>query len=64
MKTNSLALLTALLLAPLVVPAAEAPIKNPNIVVILSDDFGWGSVGCYGADPKLIRTPAMDRLAR
>jgi arylsulfatase A-like enzyme len=36
---------------------------RPNIVVILSDDYGYGSVGCYGADPKLIRTPAIDRLA-
>jgi arylsulfatase A-like enzyme len=36
---------------------------RPNIVVILADDFGYGSAGCYGADPKLIRTPAIDRLA-
>ncbi|MCX7887501.1 MAG: arylsulfatase, partial [Verrucomicrobiae bacterium] len=37
---------------------------RPNIVVILSDDYGYGSAGCYGADPKLVRTPAIDRLAR
>jgi arylsulfatase A-like enzyme len=37
---------------------------RPNIVVILSDDFGYGSVNCYGADKKLIRTPHLDRLAR
>ena len=36
---------------------------HPNIVVILADDYGYGSAGCYGADPKLIRTPAIDRLA-
>lgn len=36
---------------------------RPNIVVILADDYGYGSAGCYGADPKLIRTPAIDRLA-
>jgi arylsulfatase A-like enzyme len=36
---------------------------RPNIVVILSDDYGYASAGCYGADPKLIRTPAIDRLA-
>ena len=23
--------------------------ERPNIVVILSDDYGWGSAGCYGA---------------
>ena len=36
----------------------------PNIVVILSDDYGWGSATCYGADPDLIQTPNIDRLAR
>lgn len=38
--------------------------ERPNIVFILADDLGWGSVGCYGADPKLVRTPNIDRLAR
>lgn len=36
---------------------------RPNIVVILADDYGYGSAGCYGADPKLVRTPSIDRLA-
>src|SRR5438105_13749788 len=34
---------------------------KPNIVVILSDDYGWGSVGCYGA--ATVKTPKLDRLA-
>lgn len=51
-------LLLALLLA-LTVSAAD----RPNIIVILADDYGYGSAGCYGADPKLVRTPAIDRLA-
>jgi arylsulfatase A len=38
--------------------------QRPNIVIILADDLGWGSVGCYGADPGLVRTPNIDRLAR
>ena len=35
----------------------------PNIVVILSDDYGCGSATCYGADKALIHTPNIDRLA-
>ncbi|MBE7493675.1 MAG: arylsulfatase [Verrucomicrobiaceae bacterium] len=38
--------------------------ERPNIVVILSDDLGWGSVGCYGANPELVSTPNIDRLAK
>lgn len=37
---------------------------QPNIVIILADDLGYGSAGCYGAKPELIRTPHIDRLAR
>jgi len=43
--------------------AAMTP-ATPNIVIILSDDFGYGSVGAYGAEPALVRTPHLDRLAR
>ncbi len=38
--------------------------EKPNVVVILSDDLGWGSVGCYGANPELVSTPHIDRLAK
>jgi len=50
----------ALLLAAHLLPAAE----RPNIVVILADDLGYGSLGCYGANPKLVQTPHLDRLLR
>jgi arylsulfatase A-like enzyme len=43
---------------------AAPPAAKPNIVIILSDDYGYGSATCYGADPKLVRTPNIDRLAK
>jgi arylsulfatase A len=46
-------------------PSGRAQVeKAPNIIIILADDLGYGSAGCYGANPDLIRTPHIDRLAR
>jgi arylsulfatase A-like enzyme len=41
---------------------AAADAAKPNIVVILADDFGWGSSRPYGA--RGLNTPNLDRLAR
>lgn len=45
------------------VPGLRAA-DTPNIVLILADDFGYGSATCYGANPALVQTPHIDRLAR
>lgn len=52
-----------LLLLALFVSSAFAA-DTPNIVIILADDYGYGSAGCYGADGSLIKTPNIDRLAK
>ncbi len=39
--------------------AADAP---PNVVIVFTDDQGYGDIGCFGA--KGYTTPNIDRLAR
>ena len=37
---------------------------KPNIILILSDDFGYGDAGVYGGGPNRgMPTPSLDRLA-
>ena len=56
-----------LLALTLAVPTAMAQrrVENrqkPNVVLIMTDDVGYGDIGCYGA--RDIRTPNIDRLAQ
>ncbi|GAB4130932.1 sulfatase family protein [Thermopirellula anaerolimosa] len=50
-------------------PAASARshefgVAKPNIIIVLADDLGYGSVGFQGAPSNLVETPNLDRLAR
>jgi len=40
---------------------AQTPAKKPNVVLIMTDDQGWGDLSCHG-NPHL-KTPTLDRLA-
>ena len=42
--------------------AAARAADRPNIIFILSDDVGYGDLGCYGANK--VKTPNLDRIAR
>jgi arylsulfatase len=48
------------LVALLLAQTAGAADKQPNVVVILSDDMGFSDLGCYGGE---IATPNLDALA-
>ena len=56
-----------LLALTLAVPKAVAQRRveyrqKPNVLLIMTDDVGYGDIGCYGA--RDIRTPNIDRLAQ
>jgi arylsulfatase A len=42
-------------------PLAQSPSTRPNVVLIITDDVGYGDIGSYGAPD--IKTPNIDRLA-
>lgn len=43
-------------------PAQGPTSPPPNVVLIITDDMGWGDLGVYGA--RDVRTPNIDALAR
>jgi arylsulfatase A-like enzyme len=60
-RSTALAL-PALLLAGFINPgAAQTTQQRPNVVLIITDDVGYGDIGSYGAPD--VKTPHIDRLA-
>ena len=59
MKTYHLLTAIVLLFLPSVVAADEA--SQPNFIVFLTDDQGWGDLGCYGH--PIIHSPNLDKFA-
>ena len=56
-------LVAGLAAVPLLAGVAAAQ-QKPNIILILSDDFGYGDSGPYGGGPgRGMPTPSLDRLA-
>ncbi len=60
MKCLVLLILCGVVRADLV--RAAVPSTRPNVLFILTDDMGWGDLGCYGN--KEMATPNIDRLAK
>ncbi len=67
MNRNSYRLFTALIISLLYfIPsqsvAQKKQFKKPNVVIILTDDMGYGEISCYNG--KQVSTPNIDRLAK
>ncbi len=65
MNRPTVRILTGLAAVALVLPfGVFAQSAKPNIVLIVSDDFGWGDMGAYGGgDNRGAATPNLDRIA-
>jgi arylsulfatase len=62
MKPSNLSLMIGLV-AGLVAPAratAAEPARRPNVIILLTDDNGYGDLSCHGN--PVLRTPNFDRL--
>lgn len=62
LKLSIYLLLFAILLIQCNQPETGSEYDHPNILLINTDDLGYGDLGAYGA--TMVNTPNMDRLAK
>ncbi|RRQ52593.1 arylsulfatase [Sphingorhabdus wooponensis] len=60
LKRAATLLMALALLSPNTLGAQAVPVKRPNIVILLADDWGFTDVGAFGGE---IATPHIDALA-
>lgn len=56
-----LAVSTVVLLSSCKEKVSKTEEKKPNIIIYLTDDLGYGDLGCYGS--PIIKTPEIDKFA-
>ena len=61
MRNYLLAMSVCVVLSVVLSTAAIADTTRPNVILIMTDDQGWGEVGFHGN--KTIKTPNLDRFA-
>ena len=62
MRRILIAAFPALVALPLLASTQTLNAQRPNVVLIITDDVGYGDFGSYGAPD--VKTPNIDGLAR